>query len=175
MPLIDNISKQRIIFKYIEKYHLALWRWIAASDPPQTTDLSLTHSIANTFYCSAWIFCRGKLHLMSQILRVLSWDPEEKLFGSCGLNLTALAHLEWALKVLIGFEELLLSHSLICPSSCEERINASVESMLVTTESRVKKVSVLCILVILVIVIRCWLEPAMISSLLIQLIHSIVP
>ena len=175
MPLNNNISKQRIIFKYVEKYHLALWTWITASEPPQTNDFSLTHSNANTFYCSAWMFCKGKLQRMSQIFRVLSWDPDEKLLESWGLNLTALVHLECALKVLIGFDEVRLSHSLIWPSSCEDRISASVESTLVTTESRVKNVYTVVILAMLVMVIRCWLELAIISSLFIQLMHSIVP
>lgn len=73
--------------------------WIDESEPPQASDRSLSHSRASTFYCSAWMFWRGKLQRMSQILRVRSCEPEEKLKGRWRLNRAALAHFECALKV----------------------------------------------------------------------------
>ena len=63
----------------------------------------------------------------------------------------------------VGFEAVRLSHNLIWPSSWAERRRESVESTLVTTESLVRKVSVIAILVTLVIVMRCCPEPVTIS------------
>lgn len=114
--LLPKYRSNGSILNSIQKYQLARWTWIAESDPPEANVFWSIHSVDNTFSCSAWIFCSGKLQRLSQILRVRSWDPEQKLKGIWGLNLTELAHFVCALNVLTGLAGVLLSHNLICPS-----------------------------------------------------------
>jgi hypothetical protein len=58
-------------------------------------------------------------------------------------NLTLLTHLACDLKVFVGLDGSLLSQSLICPSSCADKICSPFTSNETTTESLVKIVSTL--------------------------------
>jgi hypothetical protein len=106
---------------------------------------------------------------------VRSCDPEAKQKGCDGLKRTEVAHFEWPLNVLVGLDGSRRSQRRTCPSSWAERMRLPLLSMLVTTESLVRNVYVVAIFAMLVIVIRCWLEPATTSSLLTQFKHSTVP
>ena len=116
----------------------------------------------------------GKPQRLSHILTVRSYDPDTKMWERW-LKRTLLAHLEWALNVLVGLVGSLLSHIRSCPSSWAEITSQPFVSKEVTTESLVRIVYTLAILTISVMTISWALEAETISWLLIQRRHSMVP
>lgn len=162
-----------IMFK-ITTHHFAKYRCSEESEPPLTMLFEFNHYIPRTFsswLCKFWI---GKLQRLSHIFTVWSYEPEANILEA-PLNLIELVHFECALKEVVGLVGYLLSHIRICPSSWADNIVSPLVSSDVTTESLVRIVSTLFILIISVIAISWALEAETIYWLLIQFKDSMVP